>query len=732
MTTTTFNQLAPFIQEYIWRHNWTEIRAIQAAACDAILNSDDHLLIASGTASGKTEAAFLPILTSLHNDPPESIGVLYIAPLKALINDQFQRLDGLLAAADIPVTAWHGDISDSRKKRALRQARGVVQITPESLEGLLLRRSGEVAQAFSELRFVVIDEVHAFMADERGRQVLCLLERLARLTRVPPRRVGLSATLGDLSQAQAWLQGTTHRSVRLINDTGTRRQLHLALDHFRQQESGASSREEQDSPYPALYEHLFARTENRKTLIFRNSRQGVEETVVALRTLAEHRNAPDIYHVHHGSVSAAFRESAEHAMREEGRAGCTVATVTLELGIDLGHLERVVQVDAPPSVSSFVQRLGRTGRRGGAGEMLFYTLEPHRAPTDLLHRHLPWSLLQTIATIQLYLEDRWVEPARQPRLPFSLLIHQTLATLAQYGEQSPAQLAQRVMTLSPFAHVSSDHYRTLLRHLLNTGHVERTDEGGLIVGLTAERLVNDWHFLAVFPDQPEWAVISGTSQIGMLTRPPAPGQMISLVGMSWSVSDVDLKRKQVFVKRERVQTRTSWNGSGVERHDRVSAKMEEVLASTNDYAYLQPTARARLTEARALAQKAGLLSGLLHETGPGECLLTPWVGTQTQQTIRAILSLLLSRIPNAGPVEEDTAFALSVGLSAENLRTMLTSLPSEDEIREGLIRSARATDEIISGNKFDPLVPHELLAEAQVVDSLNIPAAMDVLTRIAR
>lgn len=199
MTTTAFNQLAPFIQEYIWRHNWTEIRAIQAAACDAILNSDDHLLIASGTASGKTEAAFLPILTSLHNDPPESIGVLYIAPLKALINDQFQRLDGLLEAADIPVTAWHGDISDSRKKRALRQARGVVQITPESLEGLLLRRSGEVAQAFSELRFVVIDEVHAFMADERGRQVLCLLERLARLTRVPPRRVGLSATLGDLS-----------------------------------------------------------------------------------------------------------------------------------------------------------------------------------------------------------------------------------------------------------------------------------------------------------------------------------------------------------------------------------------------------------------------------------------------------------------------------------------------------------------------------------------------------
>lgn len=178
MSKTAFERYAPFIQEYIYRKNWKDLREVQVEACSAILDTDDHVIIASGTASGKTEAAFFPVLTKLHENPAKSIGVIYISPLKALINDQFERLNGLLEESHIPVWPWHGDIPQSIRKRALKERQGVLQITPESLESMLMRHPGDAARLFSDLRFVVIDEIHAFMGTDRGLQVLCLLSRL--------------------------------------------------------------------------------------------------------------------------------------------------------------------------------------------------------------------------------------------------------------------------------------------------------------------------------------------------------------------------------------------------------------------------------------------------------------------------------------------------------------------------------------------------------------------------
>ncbi|CAM3927165.1 DEAD/DEAH box helicase [Deinococcus marmoris] len=725
-TADPFARLAPFIQEYIWRQGWTEIRAVQAAACAALLDTDDHVLIASGTASGKTEAAFLPILTSLHEDPPQSIGALYIGPLKALINDQFYRLDGLLEESGIPVGAWHGDITASQKKKTVERSRGILQITPESLEGLFLRRNTVLAQLFRDLRFVVIDEVHAFMADERGRQVLCLLERLERVTRVPPRRVGLSATLGDFSLAQAWLAGKTGQPVRVVNDAGAKRQLRLALEHFPIHEPEAGEDAGPLDEAPDLYRHLYERTLGRKSLVFRNSRQKVEETAVALRELAEAQGSTDIYHVHHGSVATAYREDAERAMREEGRPACTVATVTLELGIDLGQLERVLQVDPPPSVSSFVQRLGRTGRRGGAGEMIFYTLERGHTDQDPPHRRLPWTLLQAIATVQLYLEERWVEPSRQPQLPFSLLFHQTLGALEQYGELAPRDLAARVLTLSPFRHVTQEQCRTLLQDLLTSDHLQRTDEGGLILGLAGEKLVQDWHFFAVFPDVPEYAVFNGTSEVGTLSSAPEVGTVISLVGRAWRVMDVDEKRRHVFVRKERGKKTSAWSGGGGEIHDRVVQKMREVLATDTDYAYLQPAARARLEEARALARTSGLLEGPVHPLSERSLLLLPWRGTQVQRTIVSVLSRLTS-----GGAQSDTPYSVIVAGTQADLIRQVAALPSEDEVRAQLRAAFLAGAHPSGPGKFDALVPHGLLADAHVTDHLNLATALEDLRELA-
>ena len=229
MSKSAFERYAPFIQEYIYRKKWTDLREVQVEACEAILDTDKHVIIASGTASGKTEAAFFPILTLLDQQPSDSIGVMYIGPLKALINDQFERLNDLLEEVDIPVWSWHGDISQSHKKKALKTAQGVLQITPESLEALIMKHPGDASRLFSDLRFIIIDEIHALMGEDRGLQVLCLINRLEKLTNCTPRRVGLSATLNDYGPAMEYLSAGSEVSSLAVGIQAHKRTLSLCV-----------------------------------------------------------------------------------------------------------------------------------------------------------------------------------------------------------------------------------------------------------------------------------------------------------------------------------------------------------------------------------------------------------------------------------------------------------------------------------------------------------------------
>ena len=379
MSDNPFHRLAPFVQEFIYQHNWTELRPVQVEACRVIFDTDAHLLLATGTASGKTEAAFLPIITLLYEKPASTVAALYIGPLKALINDQFARLEDLLKEADIPVWHWHGDVSQAHKARFAKDPRGILQITPESLESMLINRTGELARVFSDLRFVVIDEVHAFMGTDRGRQVQCQLQRLSRLVGVRPRRVGLSATLGDYSLAGSWLSAGTDRPVVTPKVGAGERSVRLAVEHFycpkeqgKDEKDGNGESGEQQQPLDdAVSRYLFDNSKGRKCLIFTNSRGEAEAVIGSLRQIAQTENFPDIYHVHHGSIAAPLREAAESAMRSPTTPAIIAATITLELGIDIGQLERIIQMSAPFSVSSFLQRLGRSGRRGNPAEMCF-------------------------------------------------------------------------------------------------------------------------------------------------------------------------------------------------------------------------------------------------------------------------------------------------------------------------------------------------------------------------
>ena len=249
-----FSRYAPFIQDFIYRHQWQNLRAVQVAAGDAIFNTDQNVLLTASTASGKTEAAFFPILTLMDEDPPSSIGVLYIAPLKALINDQFSRLNELCEEADIPVYRWHGDVSQSRKHKMLAKPRGILQITPESLEAMLVHKHMDIPRLFGDLRFIVIDEVHSLLRSDRGGQCFCLMERLSHLAGVNPRRIGLSATIGDPKLAGEFLAAGTGRGTVIPKLNAPKETWRLSMEHFYlsgPQEEGADPMKVQQEIEPA-------------------------------------------------------------------------------------------------------------------------------------------------------------------------------------------------------------------------------------------------------------------------------------------------------------------------------------------------------------------------------------------------------------------------------------------------------------------------------------------------
>ena len=523
-----FTRYAPFIQDYIYQSGWQALRSVQNAAAEAIFNTDDNVLLTASTASGKTEAAFFPILTLLDEDPPHSVGVLYIAPLKALINDQFGRLSELCEEAGIQVTRWHGDVSHAQKRRLLRKPSGILQITPESLESLMINKHMEIPSLFGDLRFIVIDEVHSLLRGDRGMQTFCLIERMCRLADCRPRRIGLSATIGNPEEAGRFLGAGSGRRALIPRIEGGREVWRLSMEHFfnsgpqadegRQLIDAAPVLEEASDTAPKAADpgigYIFEHTRGRKCLIFTNSREECEALCQSLRQYCEANHEPDRFLIHHGNLSASYRESAEEEMKDDDSLLSVCATATLELGIDIGRLERAFQVDAPFTVSGFLQRMGRTGRRGDPCEMWFVMREDHPEPRAMLPQLIPWYLIQGIALVQLYIEERFVEPPRTHRLPYSLLYHQTMSTLASCGEITPAELATRVLTLSSFHLITQDDYRILLRHLIKIGHIDQTENGGLIVGLEGERIVNNYKFYAVFQENVEYAVRAGAEELG--------------------------------------------------------------------------------------------------------------------------------------------------------------------------------------------------------------------------
>lgn len=648
-----FERYAPFIQDYIYRSGWQSLRAVQNAAGDAIFGTDENVLLTASTASGKTEAAFFPILTLLDENPSQTVGVLYIAPLKALINDQFGRLNELCEEEGIAVTRWHGDAAQSKKRKLLKKPSGILQITPESLESLIINKHMEIPSLFGDLRFIVIDEIHSLLRADRGLQTFCLIERLCKLAGCDPRRIGLSATIGNPEQAGKFLAAGSGRGTIIPRFDGGKEVWRLSMEHFYNSAPQADEGKTVPTNTPPAEEptdtapkaadpgvgYIFEHTKGKKCLVFTNSREECEGVCQQLRQYCEANHEPDRFLIHHGNLSASYRESAEEEMKDDDSLMSVCATATLELGIDVGRLERAFQIDAPFTVSGFLQRMGRTGRRGDPSEMWFVMREDHQEARSMLPDSVPWYLIQGIALVQLYIEERFVEPPRMDRLPYSLLYHQTMSTLASHGEMTPGELASRVLALSCFHRITQDDYRLLLKHLMEIDHINRTENGGLIVGLAGERVVNNYKFYAVFQENVEYTVRSGSEQLGTIVKPPPVGDKIAIAGRVWVVDEVNHKRRELFCTLVKGNIPAYFGDVAGDIHTRILERMYRVLSEDKQYPYLMSHAVCRLADARETFRKSLMSEHPLVHLGGKMWALFPWVGTYAFLAMERFLKL---------------------------------------------------------------------------------------------
>lgn len=721
MSKSAFERYAPFIQEYIYRKNWTDLREVQVEACEAILDTDYHVIVASGTASGKTEAAFFPILTELQQRPSDTIGIMYIGPLKALINDQFERLSGLLEDSYIPVWPWHGDVSQSVKKRALKEAQGVLQITPESLEALLMRHPGDAVRLFSDLRYIVIDEIHALMGTDRGLQVMCLLSRLEKIAHCTPRRIGLSATLNDYIPALEFLSAGSKRKAIPVGIEAHKRTISLCAQSFVLPEDEEKAEIVLDEYNQFIYDNCY----NKKCLIFTNSRGGAEKVIAEMKNIAGQKQARDIFHVHHGSVSATLRQEAETALRDNKVPTVAAATLTLELGIDIGDLDSTIQLGAPYSCASFVQRLGRSGRRTGKSQMMFVDLfeQSCKNPFDMI----PWDLLRAIAIIQLYLEERWVEPFILKSKPFSLLAHQTLSTLMTYGELSPIELAKNVLTLPPFSQITQEEYRQLLQNMLAEDYLQRMETGEIITGMKGERIANHYSFYAVFQEEQAYHVHSHNGEVGTLDNCPAVDEVFVLAGRCWKVQTIDEERKIIYVQQVKNNRIPSWSGSGGHIHAKVVQRMKEVLLEDTVYSYLQPGAENLLLKTRQFVKESGLLTADIVPIGEHSFYLCPWIGTKELATIKNLFSYgLKGELKIYGVIGSRHYLQINTGLSLPNFISKVKKL-NVDVHDPDFVLPVDQTPKI---DKYDHMVPDLLLRKAALYNQFDVPKALEVLTTL--
>lgn len=609
-----FHRLHPRLREAIVaRLGWTSLRPVQELATEAILAGRNAVVLAP-TAGGKTEASIFPTLSLLLDEAPGAVGALYIAPIKALLNNQAERLGQYTEMVGLRRFVWHGDVEAGAKKSFTKEPCELLMTTPESLEVLLLSSRAKPAELFRDLRIVIIDEVHALAGTDRGAHLLSVLERVRRHSRHDVQRVGLSATVGNPDRILQWLRGSSAREGALVDPPRPKSRRDLQI--WTQPSVGQ------------LAETCAQMGEHKKSLVFCQSRAATEVLASRMRTAGI-----EVF-VHHGSVAAEERQRAEERFAR-GKNTAIICTSTLELGIDVGDLDRVFQLGAPSTVSSFLQRMGRTGRREGTVANTTFLCEDGD------------EVLQCAAIVELA-RGGWVEPVHPTERCWPVLLHQLFTMALEYKGVPRARAWEQLSVVSDFRGITRDEFDALIDHLCRKEYLFDA-AGRLVLGIASEREFGKKNFMeiyAVFSSPVLFSVRTTTGQAlgsieqGFADRLSPKITAFLLAGRAWLVEAVDLKKREVVVTAAPAGTKPSWGGKipqllGFE----VARKMRDVLRSDDSLAYARPEAMAALgllrEEHRATLSHGG--PAIVYE--PGSARWWTWAGGKVNATLSHALSL---------------------------------------------------------------------------------------------
>jgi ATP-dependent Lhr-like helicase len=676
--------------------------------------------VAAATAAGKTEAAFLPALTHLLQSDPLGL-IVYVSPLKALINDQFGRLDRLCERLEVPVWPWHGDISASTKARFLAKRQGVLLITPESLEALLCNRGTSIGAAFERLTLFVVDEFHAFIGAERGKQLQSLMHRVERVIgRVVP-RIGLSATLGDMSLAADFLRPGKGSAVAMVESKSPGNELRILVKGY-EEPLAARAGDDEEPPEPItpvqIAAHLFKGLRGSNNLVFPNSRREVERYTHLLNKMCEAQQVPNEFWPHHGNLSKEIRAETEAALKQKQRPASAICTNTLELGIDIGAVKSVAQIGPPPSVASLRQRLGRSGRRKGEPAILSgYCVEDALGGKSSLSTELRLDTVKMTAMISLLLEG-WFEPPMSKGAHLSTLVQQILSFVAQNGGATIGHLYGLLCSPSaPFAGISKEEFVELVRHLGQKELLVQDSAGTLLHGRVGEKFVNHYTFYAAFVADDEFRVVSGDRPLGSLpiSQALSIGQRILFAGRTWLIENIDEQQRTIFVTRAGGGTPPLFSGGTGRTHTHVRQRMRQLLESDVVPPYLDRVARRFLAEART-NYAARELSGVVMLDQGNSVLLLTWLGDAANEALACLFQCRGFKAGAGGP-----------GVEVEKTRSLEDIL---DTLHDAGLEDAPPLDILLAETKnlqrekWDWALPDRLLRKAYASLYLDLDEAL--------
>lgn len=630
-----FKKLHKGVQYWIWKQGFVSLRDIQEQAIEPILRADCDVIISAATASGKTEAAFWPACSRVATLANPGAGILYISPLKALINDQYRRLQGLGEMLGLEVTPWHGDVLRSIKDKQKKQANGIILITPESLESLLLNRQGWCLQAFTGLSYIIIDEFHAFIGTERGFQLQALMHRLEFLVKRVIPRIALSATLGNMDQVVECLRPNQKIGKKFpcekIGSDISKSTLKIQLLGYL---SAAKSNENLPTVSEKMVHDLYRNLKNGSHLVFANSRGLTEKLASDLADRCEQDIIPNQFFPHHGNLSKEIREALETRLQKGREPTTAVCTMTLELGIDIGNVDSIAQVTAPPSVASLRQRLGRSGRRDKPAILRMFICENEITSTTHISDRLRIETFQCIAMTNLLL-NKWYEPPDTNQYHLSTLVQQVLSIIGQYGGVWPKQPWELLCDTGPFYKVDSILYMKILRTLGEKNIISQTQDGQLVLGERGERLVEHYTFYAAFTTPEEYRLEFSGRVLGTVPvhKPLILGEFIIFSGKKWEVLNVNFEERVIALKPVMGGGRPPYFEGGAHTvHNRVRKEMFRIYRESIFPVYLDENGRKFFEQG-----VENFYLWKLHEETMIEYANTvyvfPWLGDQVTYTI---------------------------------------------------------------------------------------------------